>query len=95
MDKMKEKGVALLTTAADENCSVILIYADEDNGVVVVHGNLVNLCAAMHTCFEAYKTGKGTTSQLALANMIMDVISVNFTPDQMVQKMNKHINQLL
>ena len=95
MDKMKEKGVALLTTAVDEGCSVILIYADEDNGVVVVHGNSVDLCAAMHTCFEAYKTGKGTISQKAFADMIMDVIAVNFTPDQMVKEMDKHINNLL
>lgn len=95
MDKMKEKGVALLTTAVDEGCSVILIYADEENGVVVVHGNSVDLCATMHTCMEAYKTGKGTTSQLAFADMIMDVIAVNFTPDQMVAEMNKHINNLI
>ena len=95
MDKMKEKGVALLTTAVDEHCSVILIYADEENGVVVVYGNSVDLCAAMHTCFEAYKTGNGTESQKAFANMIMDVIAVNFTPDQMVKEMDKHINNLL
>jgi len=95
MDKMKQKGVELLTTAVDENCSVILIYTDEKNGVVVVYGNLADLCAAMHTCFEAYKTGNGTESQKAFADMIMDVISVNFTPDQMMEEMNKHINQLI
>lgn len=95
MDKMKEKGVALLTTAVDEDCSVILIYADEENGVVVVYGNSVDLCAAMHTCFEAYKTGNGTESQKAFADMVLDVISVNFTPNQMTEIMNKHINKLI
>jgi len=95
MDKMKEKGVSLLTTAVDEGCSTILIYTDENDAVVVVYGNSVDLCAAMHTCMEAYKTGKGTESQLALADMIMDVIAVNFTPDQMIKEMDKHINNLL
>ena len=95
MEKMKQKGAELLTTAVDENCSVILIYTDEKNGVVVVYGNSVDLCAAMHTCFEAYKTGNGTESQKAFADMIMDVIVVNFTPDQMMEEMNKHINQLI
>lgn len=95
MDKMKEKGVSLLNTAVDEDCSVILIYADEKNGVVVVYGNSVDLCVAMHTCFEAYKTGNGTESQKAFADMVLDVISVNFTPDQMTEIMNKHINKLI
>lgn len=71
------------------------IYTDEEHGVVVVHGNSVDLCAAMHTCFEAYKTGVGTTSQKAFADMVLDVISVNFTPDQMVKEMDKRINELI
>lgn len=95
MDKMKEKGVSLLNTAVDEDCSVILIYGNEEYGVVVVYGNSVDLCTAMHTCFEAYKTGNGTESQKAFADMVLDVISVNFTPDQMTEIMNKHINKLI
>ena len=95
MNKMKEKGVDLLTTAVDEGCSVILIYTDEKNGVVVVYGNSVDLCAAMHTYFEAYKTGNGTESQKAFADMVLDVISVNFTPDQMAEEMNKRIDKLI
>ena len=95
MDKIKKKGVEFLSTVAEEGCSTILIYADEENGVVVVYGNSVDLCAAMHTCFEVYKTGNGTESQKAFADMVLDVISVNFTPDQMVEEMNKHINNLL
>lgn len=95
MEEIKQKGIEFLTTVAEKDCSTILIYADEKNGVVVVHGNSVDLCATLHTCMEAYKTGKGTTSQLALADMIMDVIAVNFTPDQMVKEMDKHINNLL
>lgn len=95
MNKMKQKGVELLKTAFDESCSVILIYGNEECGVVVVYGNSVDLCAAMHTCFEAYKTGNGTESQKAFADMVLDVISVNFTPDQMTEIMNKHINKLI
>lgn len=95
MDKMEKKGVELLTTAVDEGCSVILIYGNEECGVVVTHGNSSNLCAVMHTCFEAYKTGVGTISQIAFADMVLDVISMNFTPDQMTEEMNKHLNELI
>jgi len=95
MDKMKQKGVELLKTAFDESCSVILIYGNEECGVVVTHGNPVDLCAAMHTCFEAYKNNKGTVSQLAFAEMVLDVLSVNFTPSQMKEEMDKHLNGLI
>ena len=95
MDKIKKKGVEFLSTVAEEGCSTILIYADEKNGVVVAHGNSSDLCAVMHTCFEAYKTGEGTPSQIAFADMVLDVVSMNFTPDQMTEELNKHINELI
>lgn len=49
----------------------------------------------MHTCFEAYKTNVGTVSQKAFADMVLDVISVNFTPDQIAEEMNKRIDKLI
>lgn len=95
MEEIKQKGMELLGTVAEKGCSAILILSDEKCGIVVAHGNSSDLCAVMHTCFEAYKSGEGTPSQIAFADMILDVISMNFSPSQMIKEMNKHINELI
>lgn len=75
--------------------SCMAIIGKDGEGCVSLVGSKQEICGALKNCFDAVQKGEANEGQEAIADIVLDVVSLAFSPKQMGQIMSKRVDKLL
>lgn len=75
--------------------SCMALIGKDGEGCVTLVGRRQEVCDALKNCFDAVRKGEANEGQEAIANIVLDAISLAFSPKQIGQIMSKRVDKLI
>lgn len=76
--------------------SLVAIPCNEESYGIGIGGNTHDIFTTIASLIKSVKDGeKSDPSKVLLYDIIMDAISINFTPDEIVEEIDKRVNKLI
>lgn len=93
--KIKEIMQMFFKLLHKSEISCMAIIGKDGEGCVTIVGSKQEICDALKNCFDMTQKGKANEGQEAIADIVLDVISLAFSPKQIGQIMSKRVDKLL
>lgn len=95
MNKFKRILDKTLQFMRDNGVSFICIFHKGTEGIVSIGGDTKILHDALFNILGEYKRGNANDGQEAVADIILDCISLVYSPQQIRQEMAKRVDKLI
>ena len=95
-DEIKAKINELFVECIKNSKSLIVVPCDATSYGIGIGGNTQDLFTTITSLIKSVKAGdKSDPSKALLYDIIMDAISISFTPDEIVQEIDERVDKLI
>lgn len=95
-ENINEKVRELFIECMKGNKSLICIPCDKESYGIGIGGNTHDIFTSMASLIKSAKEGdKSDPSKVLLYDIILDAISINFSPNEIVAEIDERINKLI
>lgn len=95
-EAINQKIRELFIECMKSNKSLVAIPCNDQSYGIGVGGNTHDLFTTFASLIKSVKDGeKNDPSKVLLYDIIMDAISINFTPNEIVEEIDKRVNKLI
>jgi hypothetical protein len=95
-DQIKTKINELFAECIKAGRSIIAIPCDANSYGIGIGGNTHDLFTTLASVIKSGKTGeRDDPSKALLYDLIMDAVSINFSPNEIVEEIDRRINKLI
>ncbi len=86
---------AAIEKLREEGYSFLALFTKNSESTIGLGGERSNICCSLHTAIEAYKKGHANFGQEQVADMILDVISVVYSPEEIKRITKERISAIM
>ena len=95
-EEIKSKINDLFVECIKNGKSIIVVPCDAESYGIGIGGNTNDLFTTMASLIKSVKGGdERDPSKTLLYNIIMDAISINFSPNEIVEEVDERVNKLI
>lgn len=95
-EEVKKKVTELFAECIKSGKSIIAVPCDATSYGIGIGGSTQDLFTTMASLFKSVKAGdKSDPSKALLYDIIMDAISISFTPNEIVQEIDERVDKLI
>lgn len=95
-ENINQKIKELFIECMKSNQSLVAIPCNEKSYGIGIGGNTHDLFTTFASLIKSVKEGeKGDPSKVLLYDIIMDAISINFTPNEIMEEIDKRVDKLI
>lgn len=95
-EEVKIKINELFAECIKSGKSIVVVPCDAESYGIGIGGNTSDLFATMALLIKSVKGGdEHDPSKTLLYNIIMDAVSINFSPNEIVEEIDRRVNKLI
>ena len=95
MEEIDELFKKLMNVLAKKGIHMLAVLSGEHVGSIGIVGNTAKIRNSVLSAFEAVKRGEANSGQQELVDIILDVISIHFSPSQMAKIMAIRVDKII
>jgi len=95
-EEINKKIKEIFVECIKSNRSIASVICNSDSYGLALGGNTHDIFTTFASLFKSVKDGdKSDPSKVLLYDIIMDAISINFTPNEIVKEIDDRVNKLI